>query len=168
MNNMLNTFKIKQGLSKHLFDKNGNVKSNIILEPGAWYLCTDTACVYVCSIDLDTNLPVLKRLNGEAFDSRVDGLTERVEYVEKNSLDYVKINSMDELPKDFDNEDFNPKIIYYIEVDSEKHYIDTYIFDEDAKCYMCSRSSSSGTSGSPEVDLDEMINLLHGGTAAGL
>lgn len=168
---MLNTFKIKQGLHNQLFDTQGKVKPGIPLEVGAWYLCTDTACVYVCSIE--GSKPVLKRINGESFEAfgaQVENLTERVETVEKNALGYVKIESEGDLPQDFDAIDFNPKTIYYIEVDKEKHYIDTYIFDVGAQAYMCSHSGRNGSSGDiniEDIDLDSMIQLVHGGTAAG-
>lgn len=167
---MLNTFKIKQGLHNQLFDTQGKVKPGIPLEVGAWYLCTDTACVYVCSIE--SGKPVLKRINGESFEAfgaQVENLTERVEQVEKNTLGYVRIESEGELPRDFTAADFNPKTIYYIEVDKENHYIDTYVFDTSVQSYMCSHSgrNSSGDINIDDIDLDSMIQLVHGGTASG-
>ena len=167
---MLNTFKIKQGPHNQVFDSQGKVKPGIPLEVGAWYLCTDTACVYVCSIE--NNKPVLKRINGESFEAfgaQVETLTERVEQVEKNARGYVKVESETDLPQDFADVNFNPKTIYYIEVDKEKHYIDTYIFDEGAQAYMCSHSgrNSSGDINIEDINLAAMIQLVHGGDASG-
>lgn len=160
---MLNNFKIRQGHSTELFDEFGKVKNNVVLELGTWYLCVDTACVYVC-IQEGEDL-ILKRINGESFDNKIIEIDERLDQIEKNSLGYIKIYSEGELPTNFDDPNFNPKDIYYIEVDTEKHYINTYIFDAEALCYMCSRSSVGGTQIEGDLNLDEMIEIIHGGTS---
>ena len=166
MHNVLSSFKVKHGTAAQLFDANGIIRSNVKLELGSWYICTDTASVYIC-ISENSKLR-LKRINSESFefiDAKIDNLTTRVEQVEKNAVEYIKINSEDELPKDFSSFDFNPKNIYYIEVDSENHYIDTYIFDSTTNRYLCSKGSESQADG--PADLDAAINLIHGGSANG-
>lgn len=166
MHNVLSSFKVKHGTAAQLFDANGIIRPNVKLELGSWYICTDTASVYIC-ISENSKLR-LRRINSESFefiDAKIDNLTARVEQVEKNTVDYIKINSEDELPNDFSSFDFNPNNIYYIEVDSENHYIDTYVFDAATNRYLCSKGSKSQTEG--PADLDAAINLIHGGGANG-
>jgi hypothetical protein len=167
---MLNSFKVKHGTTAQLFDAKGIIRPNVKLELGSWYICTDTASVYIC-VSENSKL-ILKRINSESFesvDTEINSLTTRVEQVERNALGYVRIESEGELPHDFTAADFNPKTIYYIEVDKEKHYIDTYVFDMSVQSYMCSHSgrNSSGDINIEDIDLDSMIQLVHGGTASG-
>jgi hypothetical protein len=61
-------FKIRRGLSTDLFI-NGNINSGVVdgvvLETGCWYLCTDTAELFLCISLYDGSL-TLKRINDHA------------------------------------------------------------------------------------------------------
>lgn len=56
-------FKIKRGLSSVVFSEPGIINPNLIIEEGTWYLCTDTAELYL-GITVDGEL-TLKQINGE-------------------------------------------------------------------------------------------------------
>lgn len=58
---MITDFKILRGLSTELFDKQGNLIPTLVLELGCWYLCTDTADVFICV--RDNEALTLKRIN---------------------------------------------------------------------------------------------------------
>lgn len=64
-------FKIKRGLSTVLFSEPGIVNENVLLEKDCWYLCTDTAELYLCSEKEDESL-TLKRINGGAVNDPAD------------------------------------------------------------------------------------------------
>lgn len=57
---MMVDFNIRRGLSTDLFI-GGQLNSNIELEEGCWYLCTDTAELFICV--LDQNILKLKKIN---------------------------------------------------------------------------------------------------------
>ena len=44
-------FKIKRGLSTTLFSEPGTINPKLIIELGCWYLCIDTAELFVCIDD---------------------------------------------------------------------------------------------------------------------
>ena len=52
-------FKIRRGLHAELFP-DGELSSNVVLELGCWYLCTDTAELFLCTSAKDR---ILKRIN---------------------------------------------------------------------------------------------------------
>ena len=52
-------FKVRRGLSYELFN-NGLLNDNVVLELGCWYLCTDTAELFLCT---DAEARALKRIN---------------------------------------------------------------------------------------------------------
>ena len=58
MANMLD-FKIRRGLSSELF-QSGRVNTNVVLELGCWYLCTDTAELFLCT---SAEERILRRIN---------------------------------------------------------------------------------------------------------
>jgi hypothetical protein len=135
-------FTIRQGLSEQLFEPDGvTPKQNVKLELGCWYLCTDTACVYICvkkdinGEDTDSN-KTLKKVNATTFEA----LDARVESLEQEAR-YVKINSELELPKDFNSVDFNPKTAYYIITDKAAGFMSLYIFDEGIQGYICTNKT---------------------------
>jgi hypothetical protein len=135
-------FKIRRGLSTDLFESdNITVKADVKLELGCWYLCTDTACVYVCvkkdlaEADITENR-TLKRINSTAFDL----VEKRVESLIQQSP-YVEIKSESDLPKNFDDPNFNPNIAYYIITDPKLHYMSLYIFDRANQCYICTNKA---------------------------
>jgi hypothetical protein len=135
-------FKIRRGLSTDLFESdNITIKAGVKLELGCWYLCTDSACVYVCvKKDLEeadtAENRILKRINSVAFDTvekRVETLIQQTPYIE--------IKSESDLPKNFDDPDFNPNIAYYIITDPKLHYMSLYIFDKASQCYICTNKA---------------------------
>jgi hypothetical protein len=70
-------FKIRRGLSTDLFingDNKAGVIEGVVLENGCWYLCTDTADLFLCV--QQTNGLTLKRINEKAgWDITIDGDT---------------------------------------------------------------------------------------------
>ena len=70
-------FKIRRGLSTDLFingDNKAGVIEGVVLENGCWYLCTDTADLFICV--QQSNGLALKRINEKAgWDISVDGDT---------------------------------------------------------------------------------------------
>lgn len=142
MSNTISNFKIRKGLSTELFETDGiTVRAGVKLELGCWYLCTDTVCVYICVkkelTEADTaENRILKRLNSAAFDiveKRVENLIQQ--------LPYVEIKSENDLPKNFNDPDFNPNIAYYIITDPKLHYMSLYIFDRSSQCYICTNKA---------------------------
>jgi hypothetical protein len=133
-------FKIKRGLSSVLFSAPGVINKRLIIEDGCWYLCTDTAELFLGLTGTDGKL-TLKRINeivsGETSQdiiAAVEELRARLVSLEATQL-YVKITDESELPTDFEADDFNPNITYYIPLKNGK--ISTYIFDKISQCYLC-------------------------------
>jgi len=58
----MNDFKIKRGLSSVVFIEPGVINPQLVIEEGCWYLCTDTAELYL-GVQIDTGL-TLKKING--------------------------------------------------------------------------------------------------------
>lgn len=59
-------FKIRQGLSSVLFpylEEPNRPHDSLKIEEGCWYLCTDTAELFIGAFDRETNKLVLKRIN---------------------------------------------------------------------------------------------------------
>ena len=54
-------FKIRRGLSTTLFSSPGIVNPRLVIEEGCWYLCTDTAELFLGV--LEDNTLVLKKIN---------------------------------------------------------------------------------------------------------
>ncbi len=142
---MAENFKIRQGHSTALFGTDGKLKSNVVLEAGCWYLCTDTADVYVCVYEQDKL--TLKHINSGAFETSITNLENTISNIDtdiqhlKNQQLYQKINSEADLPTDFDSPTFNPNIAYYIIIDEKNNFANLYIFDELAKSYMCTNKT---------------------------
>lgn len=57
----MSEFNIRRGKSTVLFDASGAVNDNVVLEDGYWYLCTDTAELFLCVNDNGTL--TLKKVN---------------------------------------------------------------------------------------------------------
>ena len=132
-------FKIKRGLSTTLFPTPGVVNPRLIIELGCWYLCTDTAELYMGVSSTDDEL-TLKRINGENLDSALAEVKNELSEL-KNTVLFKKITSEVELPSDFSAVDFNPNITYYIPLKNSdgtiSNKVSTYIFDEISQSYMC-------------------------------
>ena len=163
-------FKIRRGPSSILFSSPGIVNPRLILEEGCWYLCTDTAELSLCVL---TNLGdlTLKRINGAKsadIDNEAGGgsdcefllteLEERVASLENLRL-FKKIAAETELPTNFEAEDFNPNITYYIPLDN--YYASTFIFDSEAKSWLCTnRAVIPDSVFVSKVDTDADGNLV--------
>ena len=140
-------FKIRRGESTTLFTSPGVVNPRLIIEEGCWYLCIDTAELYL-GMRLEGTL-TLKKINDDGrkpdeggtstalLEVQINELKDRLDTLESFEL-YQKIESEYDLPTNFDSEDFNPNITYYVQLDDRN--IRTYVFDKGAKAYMCTNS----------------------------
>ena len=128
-------FKIRRGLSKTLFVSPGIPNPKLIIEEGCWYLCTDTAELFL-GIDDHT----LKQINEVKTDSTDKEIITTLEELENkvqtliNLEQFKKIADETELPTNFNAEDFNPNIVYYILTLDGK--AKTYIFDKSSSSYV--------------------------------
>lgn len=133
-------FKIKRGLSTTMFTAPGVINPRLVIEEGVWYLCIDTAWLFLGVAAEDGHL-TLKRINELDAD---ESLKEAVEELRKNltALEDVelfkKIDVESDLPTDFDSDTFNPNITYYIPLTNNR--VSTYIFDKGLKDYVCTNS----------------------------
>lgn len=118
-------FKIRRGYSTTLFSSPGIVNPKLIIELGCWYLCIDTAELFVGVLGSD-NKPTLKRINET-----------------KEFALFKRIENETELPTDFTSKEFNPNITYYIVSTDEKNIISTFIFDSDSKSYLRANNTIS-------------------------
>lgn len=140
-------FKIRRGESTTLFTSPGVVNPRLIIEEGCWYLCIDTAELYL-GMRLEGTL-TLKKINDDGrkpdeggtstdlLEVQINELKDRLDTLESFEL-YQKIESEYDLPTNFDSEDFNPNITYYVQLDDRN--IRTYVFDKGAQAYMCTNS----------------------------
>lgn len=136
-------FKIRRGLSSTLFAAPGVFNPKLVVDEGCWYLCTDTAELFL-GVKVDNDSVTLKRINdirtevtNEKLQAALEKLEKEVQSLESTEL-YKKISSESELPTNFNTEEFNPNITYYIPLTDGK--ISTYIFDKEARSYMCTNS----------------------------
>lgn len=136
-------FKIRRGLSSTIYSAPGVINPRLVIEEGCWYLCTDTAELFLGVLDSDNKL-ALKRVNEVALDSSdakcqraLEILSSRLDSLEAFEL-YQKIDSESELPNDFEADDFNPNITYYIQQANGK--VCTYIFDKGIPGYLCTNT----------------------------
>lgn len=143
-------FKIRRGPSTVLFSEPGVINPKLVIEEGCWYLCTDTAELFL-GVLKDGEL-TLKRINGNTsggsgsgsgsssnpnFAHIVEELRNEVATLKSTEL-FQKINTEAELPTDFTSEDFNPNITYYVPLTEGR--VSTFIFDKEAQSYMCTNS----------------------------
>lgn len=136
-------FKIRRGPSEMMFTSPGVINPRFIIEEGCWYLCTDTAELFLGIEESDHSLS-LKRINevkAEVADKTIQAALEalRNEIQELENLElFQKIDSESELPTNFDDKNFNPNITYYIPLTDDR--VSTYIFDRDSLSYICTNS----------------------------
>lgn len=148
---MAGIFQVKRGLSKNLYDEQRN--PIIPLEEGCWYLCTDTAELFV-SNDGET----LTALNSEStFDS--SDIYSQLDDLKSRQLKYVKVNDDAEIPETV----LDPYIVYY-SIHSNGESANTYIYDKDLGKYVCTGTSSHYDL--TQEKLNSMIQLIHGGDAS--
>lgn len=133
-------FKVKRGLSTTMFISPGVINPRLVIEEGCWYLCTDTAALFLGIIS-DSGTPTLKRINEVELDTSlqdaIEELREHLIELEDAEL-FKRIDAESELPKDFDSEDFNPNITYYIPLVGNR--VTTYIFDKGLNDFVCTNS----------------------------
>lgn len=135
-------FKIRRGLSTVLFSAPGVINQKLVIEQGCWYLCTDTAELYLGTEDSSGKLTV-KKINSQDTEIStelkllINELDQKIISLENVEL-FKKINSEADLPTNFDDEDFNPNITYYIPI--AEHRISTFVFDRVSESYMCTNS----------------------------
>ena len=136
-------FKIRRGLSSTLFIEPGVVDPRLVIEEGCWYLCTDSAELYLGTRG-DSNELVLKKINARdvANDPTLDPDVDDI--IDTSKALFQKIDSESELPSDFESEDFDANITYFIplrdEDGNETGRVSTYIFDRDGGYYVCTNS----------------------------
>lgn len=136
-------FKIRRGLSSTLFIEPGVVDPRLVIEEGCWYLCTDSAELYLGTRD-ELNELVLKKINAKdvANDPTLDPDVDDI--IDTSKALFQKIDSESELPSDFESEDFDANITYFIplrdEDGNETGRVSTYIFDRDGGYYVCTNS----------------------------
>jgi hypothetical protein len=147
-------FKIRRGLSTTMFKEPGVINPRLLIEEGCWYLCTDTAELFLgVKVETDSEEEfTLKKINGVATPSvnpdepnedvnnlkfLVEDLDERVKAIEDIEL-FQKIAKEEDLPTNFDSEDFDPNVTYYIQ--SENNQISTFIYDNDLQGYVCTNA----------------------------
>lgn len=150
-------FKIRRGLSSTLFISPGVVNPRLIKEAGCWYLCTDTAELFLC-VETNAGDLTLKRINGAEsintgggpsndnfggepepnYEFLISELDERITSLEAVEL-FKKITNETDLPTNFEDESFNPNVTYYIQKD--EYCASTFIFDKIAKAWLCTNSA---------------------------
>lgn len=143
----MSDFKIRRGTSTVLFTSPGVVNPRLVIEEGCWYLCTDTAELYLGiiidgaltlkKINEDERKPVEGGVSTTLLEFQINELKTRLDTLESFEL-YQKVESEYDLPTDFDSDDFNPNITYYVQLDDRN--IRTYIFDQGARAYLCTNS----------------------------
>lgn len=135
-------FRIKRGLYSELFSRPGVVHDYITIESGCWYLCSDTAELFVGIQHGDSEVS-LKRVNGENTEALIAAIEAELAKLKKTQL-YQEINSEYELPTEFDSPEFSPNIVYYIvhrdEYGLSTGTCSTYVFDIGAQAYMCTNT----------------------------
>lgn len=141
-------FKIRRGPSALLFSEPGIINPKLVIEEGCWYLCTDTAELFLgISINGELSLKQINEVDLPDYDTVVNELKKELETIRSTNL-YIKITDESDLPTDFDSESFNPNITYYVILENNK--INTFIFDISSQSYLC-------TSGVDEAVLRDLI-----------
>lgn len=136
-------FKVRRGPSTTVFSAPGVINKKLVIEEGCWYLCTDTAELFLGVLTED-NSYTLKRINdvrSEVSDEKLQAALEELKnsVTELEDLElFKKIQNESELPKDFESDSFNPNVTYFIPLGDGR--VSTYIFDKGASCYLCTNS----------------------------
>jgi hypothetical protein len=164
---VMTDFKIRRGLSTVLFTEPGVVNPRLVIEEGCWYLCTDTAELFLGV--LAEGVLSLKRINeksatgnGPSYDNGnleeleqlIDGIDERLVVLEQAEL-FRCIEDETYLPTDFESASFDPNITYYV-----KHAngsISTFIFDRDSLCYLCTNNVHDTIITQVQAAIDEIL-----------
>lgn len=156
-------FKIRRGLSTTLFIAPGVINPKLVIEEGCWYLCTDTAELFL-GIQENPEKLALKRINEvhiddsfkADFEKSLKNLENELIKLENVKL-FQKITGEADLPTDFKAANFNPNTTYYLPTTNGK--VSTYIFDEDSQSYFCTNSIDELVLRAMVTDIaDEVIN----------
>lgn len=147
---MAGIFQIKRGRRANLCDEFLNPL--ITLEEGCWYLCIDTAELFVSNDGMS-----LTKLNAEnTFDST--DIYAQLNDLKSQQIKYVKVEDEGDIPQQVDD----PYIVYY-SINSTGDSANTYIYDSDLGRYVCTGTSSHQDL--TQEKLNSMIQLIHGGDA---
>ena len=161
-------FKIRRGRSDQLFI-DGQVNQKLVIEEGCWYLCSDTAELYLGVLDEATNTLCLKRVNSgvssadgpiegpgggnhggqidgfEELEFAVSALQDDVSTLQSDVADLKEaklikeIGDLSELPAVNDAE-FSFNTIYYLKADKGSS-VSAYIYDVSTAEYLCISST---------------------------
>ena len=138
----MDTFKIRRGLSSALFI-DGKLNPRLVIEEGCWYLCTDTAWLFLGVRDSSDNL-VLKRINSDGAEGNTAAILEhlarldsQLQALESTKL-FKRIKSESELPQDPVAEGIDLNTTFYIPLANKK--VSTYIYDNTTGTYLCTNS----------------------------
>lgn len=147
---MAGTFQIKRGLRANLCDDYLNPL--IQLEDGCWYLCIDTAELFVCN-----DGATLTRIKAATTFDSSDIYDELID-LRTRQIKYVRIEDAQSIPETVTD----PYIVYY-SISSDGNSADTYIYDPQLNKYVC--TSTSTHSDLTQEKLNSMIQFIHGGDA---
>ena len=155
-------FRVRRGLSTTLFI-DGEVNPKLVIEEGTWYLCTDTAELFLGAVGDDNKL-TLKRINGDnsavnrpttsplpgpgeepnddfaELQYEVGVLQDELALL-KNTKIFKRVlpEEVDNLPSEND-EGFNPNITYYTQ-QPDTDIFSTFIYDYSTQGYICLNST---------------------------
>lgn len=115
---MMVDFNIRRGLSTDLFI-GGQLNSNIELEEGCWYLCTDTAELFICV--LDQNILKLKKIN----DATNIDYNESVDQEAFEAL-IAEVNSIKENLTNYATKDYVAEQISSVEIPETEIFVINY------------------------------------------
>lgn len=125
-------FMIRKGLSSALFSEPGVVNPKLVIEEGCWYLCTDTAELFL-GIRTDSGLD-LKRIN----DENIDSVKQEVINAVKPDVDDIKttvqtvilpkVETVEELRAWIENKE------YLQDIDLEGFATEEFVNDAIANC----------------------------------
>lgn len=139
-------FKIKRGPWSELFSEPGVIRDDIDIKEGYWYLCSDTAELFL-GVQVDKTT-CLKQVNAEATASILEEIRAELDKQKTVKL-YQEVQSEYDLPVDFTAETFNPNVMYYVvhknEAGERLGTCSTYLFDHGAQAYLCSTSVDMDT-----------------------
>ena len=89
-------FKIRHGLYSALFP-DGQLSKNIILENGCWYICTDTADLFLASENADGVL-TLKQINAALISKSLDEVRAEIADMSQDLLETLRLELYQLIP----------------------------------------------------------------------
>jgi hypothetical protein len=91
----MTNFKIRHGLYSELF-KDGQLNKNLILENGCWYICTDTADLFLATYE-EENL-VLKQINAALLDKSLEEIRAEIADMSPDLLETLRTELYQQIP----------------------------------------------------------------------